>query len=241
MLEALLQPATAPFAVCLVLMLVIAAAEVVSLAMGMSASSALDSVLPDIDADFDVDLSLDTDIPDVADGVSGANAPDMAATPGALSQLLGWLCVGRVPVLVLLIVFLTAFGLAGLVLQASAEALLGRPLPALLAVIPALVVAMPAVRVSGLTLAKVMPKEQTEAVSQKRFIGKVAIVIRGTARKGEPAEAKFSDRHGQTHYALIEPDTDDETFIEGTQVILVKQTGSVYRAIRNRSAGLSGQ
>ena len=236
MIETFFSPETAPFAIALSLMLLIAAVELVGALMGMPASAILDSLLPEIDADVDLDLEADySGGPLDADAPSVPNAP----SPGPLSQILGWLCVGKVPVLVLLIVFLTAFGLAGFIIQGVVRGILGVSLPAVIAVAPALFAAIPMTRVAALTLAKIMPKEQTEAVSQKHFIGKVAVILRGAARKGAPAEAKLTDSFGQTHYVLIEPDDETETFQQGTDVIIVKQTGSFYQAILNTSAALS--
>ncbi len=234
MLEALLQPAMTPFAIAIGLMLIIAAVELVGALMGMPASAMLDSLLPEIDADIDLDA-------DYAGGPFDADAPSVpnAPNPGALSQVLGWLCVGKVPVLVLLIIFLTAFGLAGFVLQSVVDAAFGAPLPAFVAAVPAFFAAVPVLRISGVTLAKIIPKEQTEAVSQKKFIGKVATIIRGEASKGKPAEAKFSDHHGQTHYVLVEPDDEGDVFRQGAEVIIVKQTGGTYQAILNNSAVMS--
>ncbi|MGT2492040.1 hypothetical protein ACU4GD_19740 [Cupriavidus basilensis] len=40
-----------------------------------------------------------------------------AADAGAIGQFLGWLHVGRVPLLMLVILFLTGFAIVGLVLQ----------------------------------------------------------------------------------------------------------------------------
>lgn len=247
MAEAFFSPATAPFAVAISLMLMIAAAEIIGALMGMPASAALDSMLPDVDvdADLDVDLDIDADLDleaDYAGGPMDADAPSVpdAPSPGPLSQVLAWLCVGKVPVLVLLIIFLTAFGLVGFFVQGLSQTLIGAPLPALVAVAPAFAAAIPTTRFAGLTFAAIMPKEQTEAVSQRRFIGKVATIVRGEARKGLPAEAKFADRHGQTHYVLVEPDNDADTFSQGSEVVIVKQTGrSVYQAILNTSAAMS--
>ena len=242
MIEAFFSPATTPFAVAISLMLIIAAAEIIGALMGMPASAALDSVLPEIDADVDLDIDADFNLEtDYAGGPLDTDAPSVpnAPNPGPLSQILGWLCVGKVPILVLLIVFLTAFGLAGFFVQEVTRSVIGVPLPALVAVAPALFAAIPAMRVAGLTLAKIMPKEQTEAVSQRRFIGKVATIVRGEARKGLPAEAKFADRHGKTHYVLVEPDDETETFEQGAEVVIVKQRGSVYLGILNTSAAMS--
>ena len=242
MIEAFFSPATTPFAAAISLMLIIAAVELIGALMGMPASAALDSMLPEIDADIDLDIEAELDLAaDYAGGPLDADAPSVPNTPspGPLSQILGWLCVGKVPILVLLIVFLTAFGLAGFLVQGIVRGIVGTPLPAVAAVAPALFAAIPATRAAGLALAKIMPKEQTEAVSQKRFIGKIATIVRGEARKGLPAEAKFSDRHGQTHYVLIEPDNEKETFAQGAEVVIVKQRGSIYRAILNTSAAMS--
>ena len=246
MIETFFSPATAPFAIAISLMLMIAAVELIGALMGMPASAMLDSLLPEIDADIDLDLDLDVDTDldleaDYAGGPLDADAPSVpnAPSPGPLSQVLGWLCVGKVPKLVLLIVFLTAFGLSGIFIQRITGGLFGSPLPALIASLPALAAAIPVTRIAGLSLAKIMPKEQTEAVSQKQFIGKVATIVRGEARKGAPAEAKLTDSFGQTHYVLVEPDDDTESFQQGSAVIIVRQTGSFYQAILNTSVAMS--
>lgn len=246
MIEFFFAPFNASFAVAIGLMMLIAAFEVVGALIGMSPSAAVDSMLPEVDLDMDADLDVDLDM-DVdfdADVAGGAFDSDISAGPdtvtaGPLSHILGWLCVGRVPVLVLLVVFLTAFGVSGLAVQGLVHNLVGAPLPQIIAAILAFLAAIPATRFSGLALAAIMPKEQTEAVSQRRFIGKVATILRGEARRGFPAEAKLTDQFGQTHYILVEPDDGSQTFTKDTDVIVVKQTGSVYRAIPNTSAAMT--
>ena len=46
-----------------------------------------------------------------------------------------------------------------------------------------------------------------------------------------PAEAKLTDIHGKTHYLLIEPDEGEPSMPEGSEVVIIRQQGSVYRAI----------
>jgi len=239
MAEIFFSPATTPFAVAIVLMLIIAMVEIVGALMGTPASAALDSMLPDIDVDMDIDMDAEFDA--TVGCPLDADAPAVPDAPGAgpLSQLLGWLCVGKVPVLVLLIIFLTAFGLVGFVIQGLQMALLGVAIPSFLAAIPAFFAAMPVTRYAGLGFAMVIPKEQTEAVSQKLFIGKVATIVRGVAVKGSPAEAKLKDSFGQSHYILVEPDLDGETFSQADEIVIVRQSGSIYQAIRNTSAAMS--
>jgi hypothetical protein len=246
MLASFFSDATAPFAVALCLMALIALLEVVGALMGLAPSDMVDSMLPDIDVDADMDMDVDLDL-DLEGGLEGVGSPldtDAVSAPdapgaGPLSSILGWLCVGRVPVLVLLMVFLTAFGLSGFLVQGAAQSLLPVALPALLASVPAVVVGVFATRWAGLGLAKIMPKEQTEAVSQKRFIGRIATVVRGEARADLPAEAKLTDRHGQTHYLMVEPDDAEAVFPAGEAVLIVKQVGGRYRVIANPNPHLT--
>src|SRR5690606_28477860 len=110
--------------VAILLVVLIALVELVGLLLGFSASGAIDSQLPDLDADADFGGHASPLHADV-------HAPD-GVSPGPLSQVLSWLCVGRVPVLVLLIVFFCAFGVAGFLVQMVADGIFGFSLPAVL-------------------------------------------------------------------------------------------------------------
>lgn len=218
----MLDPALAPFTIALLVMVLIALLEGAGLLFGAPPSALIENALPDLEVHSP--SGLDADVPQTADGAAG---------PGPLSQLLSWLCVGRVPLLVLLVAFLTAFGVAGLVLQGMVKAVLGGYLPALVMMVPAFFAALPTTRALGLALSKVMPKEETQAISQDTFIGRIATVIRGEARRGLPAEAKLKDLHGYTHYVLVEPDVDGDVFGQGTEVLVVQKVGATFRVILN--------
>lgn len=217
MLEFLAAKANLPFTVALALMFFIAMLEGVGTLLGLGVSSLLDSIAPDIDTDVDAEI----------DSASG------------LSRFLGWLQFGKVPVLVLLIVFLTSFGLIGLVLQSVMHDWFGRFLPAIVASVPAFFLALPVVRSLGGVVAKIFPQDETEAVSDKSFIGRVAVITLGTASSGSAAEARLQDQHGQTHYVMVVPDQADASFDQGTEVLLVKKMGSQFAAIRNTHEVLS--
>lgn len=244
MFEALTAGPNLPFAVALGVMLAFAGLEILGLFFGVAFSGLVDSALPDFDADIDLDADIDIDLDanldaDVdADADVDGPAAD-AAAPGILMTILGWLCIGKVPALIILMFFLTAFGLSGLFLQGTLKSVLGIYLPGGIAAIPALFVAFPTTRMFGLGFAKIMPKEETEAVSRRAFVGRVATITRGYAKRGLPAEAKLRDDFGQTHYVLVEPDFDGDIFDAGSDVIIVRQVGSFYRVIENTSAGLS--
>jgi hypothetical protein len=207
MVELLGADGNGPFAVALLVMFVIAVLEGVMTLFGAGLSGLIDGLLPEVDLDADL-----------ADG-------------NALSRLLGWLRVGQVPVLMLLVVFLTAFGLIGLFIQSTARDLLGGLLPAGLAAVPAFALALPVMRGFGGLLGRVMPKDETEAVSEASLVGRVAVVTLGEARVGSPAEAKVRDGHGQTHYVMVEPHDTQQAFAAGSAVLLVEHRGARFAVI----------
>lgn len=242
-MEFLLLPENLAFTVALALMAGIAVLEGTTTLLGAGLSHLLDSVLPDslsVEADFDLDADLDMDA-DVDLDFNGAPHLDGIGSPGALSQLLGWLCIGKVPLLILLIVFLTGFGLAGLFVQAAVGSAFGGVLPGWIAVFPAGAIAFPLVRVFGGMLGRLIPSIETSAVSSGSFIGRVATITAGEARPGTPAQAKLHDQHGQAHYVMVEPDQTGEVFESGTEVLLVKQSGARFRGIRNTHAALTDE
>ena len=59
----------------------------------------------------------------------------------------------------------------------------------------------------------------------------------GQAAAGSPAEARFSDEFGTTHYVMVEPDG-EETFSQGDQVLLVAERGATFHVIRPTSKHL---
>ncbi|MDJ0789005.1 MAG: YqiJ family protein [Myxococcota bacterium] len=229
MLELLGAPQNQVFTVALLVMLGIAAVEGVGTVLWGGVSQFLDALLPD----FDVDVDLDVD----GDGHGGAEH-QLAADAGLLTPVLSWLQIGRVPILVLLVIFLTAFALAGLGIQALLHGSLGIQLPGSLAWIPAVAVAIPSVRVFGGIVARILPKEETTAVSERTFVGRIATIVLGTARAGQPTQARLRDEHGRSHYVLVEPDLEGDEFAEGDAVLLVKPEGARFRVIAPPSSAL---
>ncbi len=219
MLEFITAGPNQPFAIALAVMILIALMEGVGTLFGMGLSNMVEGFLPELNLEVDVDL------------------PE-GETPFALSRLLGWLRFGQVPALILLIIFLTTFGLIGLGLQSLADSSFGLLAPGWIASIAALTLSLPMVRLMGGFLGKILPKDETSAVSDQTFIGRVAVITLGTSRQGSPAEGRLEDQYGQAHYLMIEPDLADEEFSQGEQVLLVKKTGSIFQAIRNSSRAL---
>lgn len=153
-------------------------------------------------------------------------------------SILSWLNVGRLPMLMLIIVFLFSFGMLGLIGQQLAAALFGRPAPWLLATPLAFAAALPITRIFGAGVSRILPRDETSAVSRESLVGRVAVVVTGRASAGSAAQARVRDQHGQSHYVMVEPDDSGDTFPEGSSVLLVRHAGARYFAIPNPSASL---
>jgi hypothetical protein len=203
-----------PFTIALLTMMGIALLEGITTLLGFGLSSLLGHFLPDLDAQPD----LDADHPEA---------------DTSLGHLLGWINVGRVPLMVLLVIFLTVFALLGYTLQAISLGIAGQMLPALLVALLSLLLSLPFVRLFGKFLGKLMPNDETEAISEETFIGRVATITLGTATKGRPARAKFQDNYGTTHLVMVEPESTEEVFNQGDKVILLERLGGKFLAVRN--------
>ena len=189
MLEFIAAPENLPFAVALLVMLLIGAVE----ALGLGASAA------HLDVDADAHIGGD---------------------------LLGWLGVGRVPLLMLLVVFLAAFGLLGLALQQAAG-----PLGPGIAAAIAGAAALPVTGLGARGLARIMPRDETTAVSLDTLVGRRGTITVGTARRGSPAQARVRDVHGQPHYVMVEPHDENHPLAEGETVLLIRRDGHLFTGL----------
>ncbi|HEY9218920.1 MAG TPA: hypothetical protein VIO94_12780, partial [Phenylobacterium sp.] len=99
-------------------------------------------------------------------GLGGAAADIDFDADHEAPSLLSWLNVGRMPLLMLLVVFLMLFGVIGLIGQRLVMAVTGGLAPALLAAPLALIGAVPLTRIVGRWLAEVMPHDETTAVAR---------------------------------------------------------------------------
>jgi hypothetical protein len=214
-MDLFLAPETWPFAAAGLLMLSIAAIEGIALLIGTSATGWLDTLLhhsPD---------ALLHHAPDAPE----AETPD---------SWLGWLHLGKVPALVLVVLFLALFALCGFALDIAALDVFGTLIPPLIAAPVAVVAALPLVRASASGVARLVPRDQNYAVSLDSLVGRVAVIVSGTARVGYPAQGKVTSEHGQALYVMVEPDVPDVTFAQRDAVLLVKRvSGTRFQAIRN--------
>lgn len=211
MLEVIGQPGCEPFVVAILLMLALLMIEVLSAALGLGVSEAVEHLLPDAL----VDPAVEADV-----------------APNNLGRALGWLHIGKVPLLMILVCFLTSFGLVGWVGQSLMYGISGYLLPAGLASPLAFLASLPPTRWAAGILVRLMPKDETSAVSLAGFVGATARVSLGDATIDRPAGAVLSDRHGQRHNIRVIPDVPGDTLSQDEHVLLVAQVkGALFRAI----------
>jgi hypothetical protein len=205
-LQEIAQPENLPFTVALGLMMAIGFLLVIGMLLGMGSLSFLD---------------------EWADGHAMENLVDFGnGGPGEIGPIgaaFSWLNLGRVPLLASLIVFLFLYGFIGINLQAILSSVLEIRLPALLAGLGVFILAIPPLKLINAGLGKVIPKDETAAISRANFVGRVATITIGTATSSRPAEAKLKGPLGRTHYIMVRPDNPEESFTQGTEVLIVNK------------------
>ena len=158
-MESIIQPGTEIFWEALLVVAGLGLVELVSVLLGVSASGLLDDGL----------------------GYHGPGDHD----GGLLGGWMSWLNAGGVPLLVLAVILLSAFAIFGFILQAVAASV-GGPMPALAAGVLSLVWAVPATRWLSRGVARIMPRDETSAISQDGFIGLLGTVTIGPLDQGQP-------------------------------------------------------
>lgn len=205
-MELFLAPESWPFVATALIVLLIAIIEGVAVVFGLSLTGWVDDLLPDS-----------------ADGLGGL-----------ADSWLGWLHLGKVPLLALLLVFLTAFACLGFLANALVKALLGVYPPAWLSSLAAFFCALPVVRGFGKVAGHLIPGDETTALPLEHLVGRVGVVVSGTARFNNPAEARVKNAHGLNMYVRVEPESEGSEFATGTSVLLVRQvSGTRFIAITN--------
>ncbi|QSY93466.1 DUF1449 family protein [Rhizobium bangladeshense] len=155
--------------------------------------------------------------------------PDFNGHDG-IAGYLSWLNVGGVPLLILLMMALGFFAIAGFAIQAVAGAFWA-PLPAGLAALPAALVTFPMLRASSRTVARIVPHDETYAVDLDTFIGRTAEVSIGPLDQGLPGRVRIKDQHGNWHVLRARAAKGQEALKIGTEVLLVDRKADVFIAI----------
>ncbi|MDP2562400.1 YqiJ family protein [Psychrobium sp. 1_MG-2023] len=210
MVEFLFLDINTGFSIALGLVLAIAFLEGIGLVIGLSLMNLLDQLSP-IDLDVDADIELPS---------------------GGLTPILAWLFLNRLPLLVWLVLYLTCFGVIGLTINYIALTKADYVISGWLAYSASLLVAAYATHLIGGPLSRLLPKNESSAMSNDSFNGLIAQITIGRARFDSPAEAVLTDKFKQKHYVLLAPEDEAETFKQGEQVVLVEKTETHWIGVR---------
>lgn len=233
MIEYFTAPGSVPFSIALLVMLGLLLFEVAALLIGFGANDVIDDF---VISNIDLPEEPWGGSPDMSTGIEGGGAPEGGS---AFGRLLAWLYIGKLPILMVLAIFLTIFGVTGLVAQSLLRQSFGLAVPGIIAAPAVFFATLPLVRWCCGGLARILPREESSAISTATFVGRTATVIGGDARQDLPAQARLTDRFGTTHYVLVEPEDHDQVLANGTLVLLVRQINGRFSAIPNPNAALA--
>jgi len=190
------------FSILLSIVFIMGSLEIILTLIGFGLSSVLDNLIPDFDMDIEADIETDN---------------------STFATIFSWLNKGRVPLLMIFLSFLTFFGLSGIIIQFILKSNFGFYIPSYLIIPIAFFISLPIVRYISVILAKIIPRDETSAVSRKLFVGNLATITLGKATYENPAEAKFKDDFGKTHYIMVKPTNETDIFSEGETVFIIGQ------------------
>jgi hypothetical protein len=198
--DILLAPDVRPFAVAAAIMLALGGIELLATLVGFS----LSHIGKDIGAETDSDSGL--------------------------GGLFLWINAGRLPLLILIILALGAFSIAGFFLQGVAHGV-GISVPAWIAALAAAAGSIPVIRVASRSIARIIPRDETYAVDDADFIGHVAEVSIGPLDQGLPGRVRLKDVFGNWHSLVARASPESTPLPVGASVLLVDRDAKSFIAI----------
>ena len=147
-----------------------------------------------------------------------------------LGGLFLWINAGRLPLLVLIILALGVFAIAGFFLQGLAHGV-GLSIPASIAAIAAAGFSLPVIRLTSRGIARIIPRDETYAVEEADFIGHVAEVSIGPLDQGLPGRVRLKDVFGNWHSLVARASPGSTPLPVGASVLLVDRDAKSFIAI----------
>jgi membrane protein implicated in regulation of membrane protease activity len=200
--DILLAPDVRPFAIAAAIMATLGGIELLTMIVGFSISELIGS-----------DFALEVEHHD-----------------SAIGGLFLWINAGRLPLLILIILALGVFAIEGFFLQGIAH-IAGTAIPVTLAAFLAAALSVPTIRVTSRGIAKIIPRDETYAVNDDDFVGKVAEVSIGPLDQGLPGRVRLKDVFGNWHSVPARADSDSTPLPVGASVLLVDRDSKSFIAI----------
>jgi hypothetical protein len=199
--DILLAPDVRPFAISAAIMVTLGGIELLTMIVGFSISELIGK-----------DFALETE------------------SHSAIGGLFLWINAGRLPLLILMILALGVFAIAGFLLQAVAHSV-GTAVPVTLAALAALAISLPAIRVTSRSIAHIIPRDETYVVDEADFVGHVAEVSIGPLDQGLPGRVRLQDVFGNWHSVAARASPDSTALPVGASVLLVDRDAKSFVAI----------
>lgn len=199
--DILLAPDVRPFAISAAIMVTLAGIELLTMIVGFSISELIGK-----------DFALETE------------------SHSAIGGLFLWINAGRLPLLILMILALGVFAIAGFLLQAIAHSI-GTAVPVTLAALAAAAISLPAIRVTSRGIARVIPRDETYVVDEADFVGHVGEVSIGPLDQGLPGRVRLKDVFGNWHSVAARASPESTPLPVGASVLLVDRDARCFIAI----------
>ena len=199
--DILLAPDVRPFAIAAALMAALGGIEVLTMVVGFSVGQL-------IGADFALEAEHDS----------------------AIGGLFLWINAGRLPLLILVILALGEFAIGGFFLQGIAH-IAGMAIPVGIAALAVAAASVPVIRFTSRGIAQIIPRDESYAVNDDDFVGKVAEVAIGPLDQGLPGRVRLKDVFGNWHSVPARASADSKPLPVGASVLLVDRDSKSFIAI----------
>jgi hypothetical protein len=200
-IDVLLAPEVRPFAIAGAIMIALGGIELLTTLIGFSISHYFGK---------EIDLHAEGD--------------------GPVAGLMLWINAGRVPLLILIVLALGLFSIEGFLLQGIAHSA-GLQVPAWIAALIAIAGTIPAVRITSRGISRIIPRDETYAVSDADFVGQVGVVSIGPLDQGLPGRVRLKDVFGNWHSVPARASRDSQTLAVGASVLLVDRDKKSFIAV----------
>lgn len=148
-------------------------------------------------------VSLGDSVADMIDGTS-------------IGELFDWLNFGRVPFSILGMLLLTTFGATGMLVDGTIPGL-----PAWAYLVVAVPASIAATKLVGNGIARVLPRDESYAVTREHMIGRRGVVTLGPLDDGVPGAIRVRDEHGDLHTIKARPADQGSVIQKGAEVVVV--------------------
>lgn len=139
---------------------------------------------------------------------------------GHVGQFFHYLNIGKIPALVVLCLIAGFVGLFGLFFQHLCVQYLQAPLSNWLLTPLCLLLSGFCTHYTGRLLAPWLPRDETSAITEDEYIGCMALITGPGASAQRPCEARLTDKFGQAHYLLVEPE-EGKQLKRGDKVLII--------------------